>query len=95
VVRKELVIVQYFCDECGAKLGYTERKCELYGKDICEDCMRVICRKYVPSTSGGPNPFGDFPQYIPELMICKSCTDALKLSLRVTIGRNEDGAGAS
>ena len=85
-MKKKVVVEKVICDICG---NDAHLKCEICGKDICSNCARYICKKNenysATAWSGSYSPFT--PEYTPEMTICKKCLDALKLSLRVSIGK--------
>ena len=86
-MKKRVTVEKVICDLCGNDASL---KCEICGKDICQNCARYICRKRpdYPSSywSASYSPFE--PLYTPEMIVCKECINALKLSLRVSVGKS-------
>ena len=86
-MKRIVTIEKVICDLCGNDASL---KCEICGKDICQNCARYICKKNesysVTPWSASSSPFESL--YTPEMIVCKECIDALKLSLRVSIGKS-------
>jgi len=90
-MKKKHVVYDDFCDICNKIIGRTPYaspyKCQLCGKEICQDCARFVCSKpEPPPVSGGSSVWSGFGvscNHKEEFIICKNCTDALKLSLLV------------
>jgi len=82
------------CECCGKDIYNHIYECELCGNKTCEDCMMIITRlNHMISFAAGT--IYAYPSTIPyqapknpsashkEMHICVSCTDLLKLSLRI------------
>ena len=86
-MKKRVIVEKVICDLCGNDASL---KCEICGKDICQNCARYICKKNesysVTPWSASNSPFESL--YTPEMVVCKECIDALKLSLRVSVGKS-------
>lgn len=83
-MRKRHVTYSYFCDICNQDLKtLLPIKCQLCGKEVCQDCARYICSKSTPPPISGGSFMWSSCNHKEELTICKSCTDILKLSLQV------------
>jgi len=73
-------------------------KCQICGKKVCNDCLRVITRPfhliwYSASTVPTSYTSSTIPCFSPkksdhqDIYICKNCADLLSLSLRVAKAR--------
>ena len=86
-MKRVVTIEKVICDLCGKDASL---KCEICGKDICQNCARYICRKRpdypLPYWSASDSSFES--PYIPEMIVCKECINALKLSLRISVGKS-------
>jgi len=94
-LKKKHVVYDYFCDICGELVGRSPYvapfHCELCGKEVCQNCARFICAKPPPKPCSGGSALvwtglGSC-DHKEEMVICKACTDALKLSLRIAANK--------
>jgi len=91
-MRRRHVVYDHFCDVCGNLIGRTPYAqpiiCQLCGKDVCQGCARYICSRLPPAPSSGGLLYGYVGcNHKEEAIICKACTDALKLSLHVAANK--------
>jgi len=77
-------------------------KCQICGKKVCNDCLRVITRPFhlIWYSASTVPPTGYLPSTIPyssskksnfqDIYICKNCSDLLSLSLRIAKAKYEE-----
>ena len=94
------------CECCGNDIYYKIWECELCGRKTCEDCSRVITKVMHTFNIAASTILYSYPNPLPQssphasqgssvkdIIICVSCADVLKLSLRIaaTQGEKENG----
>jgi len=65
------------CEICREYPAYY--RCQICGKEICGCCVRFIDGLAVPKSD----------YWEPELTLCKSCSDKLKLSIRIASAKKD------
>lgn len=89
-MKKKRVIEEVICDFCK---NFSNTKCKVCGKDVCNNCARYLCKYNAPpehtrSPWSQSDTYSYKQTYEPVLneALCPSCCEAFKITIGVTAG---------
>lgn len=80
------------CEICNKEVYYSLYRCDICGKKTCAECMNELRPLEVTQfvvIGSGTMMWAPTPGQRVSLYICKSCSDLLKLSLRIASAKQE------